>query len=104
MVQQNTYELGVFNGDVGICLQTKHGMQVFFDNQFNGQSDGKNKAQGMGISVNQLSDDLIKTAYAMTIHKSQGSEFTKVAVCFDDSQIRLLSRELIYTAVLVQSR
>ncbi|OXL24822.1 exodeoxyribonuclease V subunit alpha [Psychrobacter sp. DAB_AL32B] len=88
MVLQNNYELGLFNGDIGICLQTEKGrLQVFFEN----------KTQG--ININMLSDEMIATAYAMTIHKSQGSEFDHVAISFDDNNTRLLSQELIYTAV-----
>ena len=88
MVLQNNYELGLFNGDIGICLQTEKGrLQVFFEN--------KNR----GININMLSDEMIATAYAMTIHKSQGSEFDHVAISFDDGNGRLLSQELIYTAV-----
>lgn len=87
MVLQNSYELGLFNGDIGICLQTQKGLEVFFENK------------QQGIAVNLFSDEMIATAYAMTIHKSQGSEFEHVAVCFEDSNSRLLSQELIYTAV-----
>lgn len=88
MVLQNNYELDLFNGDIGICLQTEgERLQVFFEN----------KTQG--ISVNMLSDEMIATSYAMTIHKSQGSEFEHVAISFDDHNARLLSQELIYTAV-----
>lgn len=88
MVLQNNYELGLFNGDIGICLQTEKGrLQVFFENKSH------------GIAVNMLSDEMVATAYAMTIHKSQGSEFEHVAISFDDQNGRLLSQELIYTAV-----
>ncbi|MDX2374285.1 exodeoxyribonuclease V subunit alpha [Psychrobacter sp. PP-21] len=90
MVLQNNYELGLFNGDIGFCLQTsddKSRLEVFFEN----------KTQG--IAVNLLNEELIATAYAMTIHKSQGSEFDHVAITFDNSHTRLLSKELIYTAV-----
>lgn len=88
MVLQNNYELGLFNGDIGICLQTEKGrLQVFFENR------------KQGININMLSDEMIATAYAMTIHKSQGSEFDHVAISFDDNNARLLSQELIYTAV-----
>lgn len=87
MVLQNSYEMGLFNGDIGICLQTSRGLEVFFENK------------PQGIAVNLLSDEMIATAYAMTIHKSQGSEFDHVAITFDDSNSRLLSKELIYTAV-----
>ena len=88
MVLQNNYELGLFNGDIGVCLETERGrLQVFFE------------GKGQGIAVNMMSDDMVTTAYAMTIHKSQGSEFTHVAIAFDDQHTRLLSQELIYTAV-----
>ncbi|WP_333954882.1 exodeoxyribonuclease V subunit alpha [Psychrobacter sp. S4(2024)] len=90
MVLQNNYELGLFNGDIGFCLHTgdeRSRLEVFFEN----------KAQG--IAVNLLNEDVIATAYAMTIHKSQGSEFDHVAITFDNSHARLLSKELIYTAV-----
>lgn len=90
MVLQNNYELGLFNGDIGFCLQTsdeRGRLEVFFEN----------KTQG--IAVNLLNEEVIATAYAMTIHKSQGSEFDHVAITFDNSHARLLSKELIYTAV-----
>lgn len=90
MVLQNNYELGLFNGDIGFCLQTgdeRNRLEVFFEN----------KTQG--IAVNLLNEEVVATAYAMTIHKSQGSEFDHVAIAFDNSHARLLSKELIYTAV-----
>ncbi|WP_426137579.1 exodeoxyribonuclease V subunit alpha [Psychrobacter sp. TWR1-1-1] len=90
MVLQNNYELGLFNGDIGFCLQTsdeRSRLEVFFENKI------------QGIPVNLLNEEVIATAYAMTIHKSQGSEFEHVAITFDNSHARLLSKELIYTAV-----
>ncbi|WP_296176137.1 exodeoxyribonuclease V subunit alpha [Psychrobacter sp. UBA2769] len=90
MVLQNNYELGLFNGDIGFCLQTgdeRNRLEVFFENK------------KQGIAVNLLNEEVIATAYAMTIHKSQGSEFDHVAITFDNSHARLLSKELIYTAV-----
>ena len=90
MILQNNYELGLFNGDIGFCLQTgddRSRLEVFFENK------------EQGIAVNLLNEEVIATAYAMTIHKSQGSEFDHVALTFDNSHARLLSKELIYTAV-----
>lgn len=90
MILQNNYELGLFNGDIGFCLQTsddRSRLEVFFENK------------EQGIAVNLLNEEVIATAYAMTIHKSQGSEFDHVAITFDNSHARLLSKELIYTAV-----
>lgn len=90
MILQNNYELGLFNGDIGFCLQTSDNrsrLEVFFENK------------EQGIAVNLLNEEVIATAYAMTIHKSQGSEFDHVLITFDNSHARLLSKELIYTAV-----
>ena len=88
MILQNNYELALFNGDIGICMQTQQGqLQVFFENK------------PQGIVTTRFSYEMVATAYAMTIHKSQGSEFEHVAISFDDSNERLLSQELIYTAV-----
>lgn len=90
MILQNNYELGLFNGDIGFCLQTsddRSRLEVFFENK------------KQGIAVNLLNEEVIATAYAMTVHKSQGSEFDHVAITFDNSHARLLSKELIYTAV-----
>ncbi|WP_367111934.1 exodeoxyribonuclease V subunit alpha [uncultured Psychrobacter sp.] len=90
MVLQNNYELGLFNGDIGFCLQIgddRNQMEVFFENK------------KQGIAINLLNEEMIATAYAMTIHKSQGSEFDHVAITFDSTHAKLLSKELIYTAV-----
>lgn len=93
MILKNRYDLGLFNGDVGICLQNGHRaneLSVYFMTE-----NGSMKA----IAIHLLEGDMVKTAYAMTTHKSQGSEFDKVAVVFGDDNERLLSKELIYTAV-----
>lgn len=91
MVIKNSYELGLFNGDIGVCLNEYQNNQrqslVYFE--------GKEA----GIPVAMLPEMMVTTAYAMTIHKSQGSEFDHVAVCFDDSNAKLLGRELIYTGI-----
>ncbi len=90
MILKNRYDLGLFNGDIGICLQSgrdAHELAVYF-----GEST-------KGLSVSLLEDTMVSTAYAMTVHKSQGSEFDKVAVVFSEENERLLSKELIYTAI-----
>lgn len=88
MVQTNRYDLGLFNGDVGICLYDGREMAVYF----NAETLKK-------VAIGMLGGETVTTAYAMTVHKSQGSEFDKVAVVFDDDNARLLSKELIYTAI-----
>lgn len=90
MILKNRYDLGLFNGDIGICLQSgksTNELSVYF-----GEST-------KGVPVSLLEDEMVNTAYAMTVHKSQGSEFDKVAVIFNEDSQRLLSKELIYTAI-----
>jgi exodeoxyribonuclease V alpha subunit len=92
MVTRNDYFHGLFNGDLGIAMQsaggTYDGLQVVFPG-----SDGGFKA----LMPQQLPDH--QTVYAMTIHKSQGSEFERVMIVLPEDNNRLLTRELIYTAV-----
>lgn len=88
MVTKNLYDLGLFNGDIGICLWGSSGLSVYFE--------GETLRM---VAVDMLSDTVVSTAYAITVHKSQGSEWQKVAIIFDDNSERLLSKELIYTAV-----
>ncbi len=87
MVTKNNYELGLFNGDVGICIEDGNGLCVYFE------------GKPVGIPVVMLPDEFVSSAYAITVHKSQGSEFEEVAVCFTIENARLLSKELIYTAI-----
>ena len=91
MITQNNYKLGLSNGDIGICVnhrKNKGEFEVYF------QSSNK------WVSTSRLPKS-IQTAYAMTIHKSQGSEFYKVAIVLDESEaaLKVLSNELIYTGV-----
>lgn len=91
LITRNNYRLGLMNGDVGITLRDStlnHTLRVFFE-----LSDG----QIQGFSPSRLSE--VETAYAMTVHKSQGSEFNHAALILPDSDSPLLSRELIYTAI-----
>ena len=91
MIMCNDYNLKLFNGDVGITLldPTDQGrVQVFF-------LDGDGNPRG--VPPSRLPEH--ETAYAMTIHKSQGSEFDSVLVLTSKEPSPLLSRELIYTAL-----
>ncbi|AOA57172.1 exodeoxyribonuclease V subunit alpha [Acinetobacter larvae] len=89
MVTRNDAQLGLSNGDIGICLQHPQDatqLAVYFPHL------------DSWISAARLPQS-IETAFVMTIHKSQGSEFRHVAVTFDAAAQRLLSRELLYTAI-----
>lgn len=89
MVTSNNYELGLFNGDIGIVREINGEKRVFFES---GETDMK--------SVLPAFLESVETVFAMTIHKSQGSEFDEVlTVLPKDSESKILTRELLYTAV-----
>lgn len=94
MVTRNDYELGLMNGDVGICLKTRlpgeaeprlrvafelpdHGIRLFLPSRL----------------------EAVESVFAMTVHKSQGSEFRDVLVVLPQPELRQAGRELLYTAV-----
>ncbi len=89
IITRNDYARGLYNGDVGIALDRGDGLRVWFD--------GDN---GVPRSFSPRALPAFETAWAMTIHRSQGSEYDEVAVLLPpDPQHRILSRELVYTAV-----
>lgn len=89
MMTYNDYQLGLSNGDIGICL--KHRQQQ-------GQFEVYFPSLDKWFPATRL-PKAIQTAFALTIHKSQGSEFTHTAVVLDSAATRMLSQELIYTAI-----
>ncbi len=89
LVLRNDYVLKLFNGDIGITLPDKSGeLMVFFP-----ESAGGFRA----VAPVRLPHH--ETAFAMTVHKSQGSEFEEVLVLLPEQRSRVLTRELLYTAV-----
>lgn len=90
MITVNDPQLGLANGDIGLCVQTAGntagGFEVYFD------------SLGACIAASRLPQS-VETAFALTIHKSQGSEFRHTAVILDQQAQRLHSRELLYTAI-----
>lgn len=89
MMTYNDYQLGISNGDIGICF--KHRSQA---QQFEVYFPSLNK----WIAAHRLPRNM-QTAFALTIHKSQGSEFSHTAIVLDAHAEKLLSQELIYTAI-----
>jgi exodeoxyribonuclease V alpha subunit len=84
IVTTNDYSLRLFNGDTGVIVsEGPAGVAAAFE-------------QGP-ISPSRLSP--VETVYAMTIHKAQGSEFDRAAVVLPQPTSRILTRELLYTAV-----
>ncbi|WP_392561798.1 exodeoxyribonuclease V subunit alpha [Orbus sturtevantii] len=91
MILKNSFSLGLFNGDIGIALPAaddNNKLKIYFL-----LPNGDIK----GVSPFRLPE--YETAYAMTIHKSQGSEFEHVAVILPNEYSPLLTRSLLYTAV-----
>ena len=89
MMSYNDYQLGVSNGDIGLCF--KHRTQADLFEVYFPSLDKWLPATRLPKSI--------QTAFALTIHKSQGSEFMHTAVVLDESATKLLSQELIYTAI-----
>lgn len=91
MVTENDYNLGLFNGDIGIVLPDPdegNKLRVFF-----------RLAEGTLRKFEPLRLPFHETVYAMTVHKSQGSEFERVLLMLSDRPSPVLTRELIYTAI-----
>jgi exodeoxyribonuclease V alpha subunit len=89
LVTENDYELRLYNGDTGVIVTS-------------GSPDRVTAAFERGGAIVEYSPTrlgAIDTVYAMTIHKSQGSQFDAAAVVLPDPSSRILSRELLYTAV-----
>ena len=88
MVNRNDYNLKLMNGDVGLCLPHANGLRVAFP-------DG----QGGIHWVLPSRLDAVQSVFAMTVHKSQGSEFDHVCLVLPDQPVAVLTRELLYTGI-----
>jgi exodeoxyribonuclease V alpha subunit len=91
MVLQNNPALHLYNGDIGICLPGKEqngNLMVFFQ-----RPDGTVK------KYLPARMPPCETVFAMTIHKSQGSEFDEVLIVLPETINPVLSKELLYTAI-----
>ncbi len=88
MITENDYGLGLYNGDIGIAASDGERLRVWFV-----LPDGK--AHGFLPSRLPAHD----TAWAMTVHKSQGSEFTHTLLLLPPEVNPLLTRELLYTGI-----
>jgi exodeoxyribonuclease V alpha subunit len=87
MILENDYALGLFNGDVGIALPENERLRVFFAG-----ADGVRSFAPSRLPRHE-------TCYAMTVHKSQGSEFDHAVLILPEEPCPILGRELLYTAL-----
>ena len=88
MVTANDYSLRLFNGDTGVVVTRPGGLLTTVFDQ---------GGRPVSVSPSRLSN--VETVFAMTVHKSQGSEFDHVAVVLPPVTSPLLTRELLYTAI-----
>ncbi len=88
MVNTNDYKKGLFNGDTGIVFERKEGANTFF------------KTLDDSIKQYRVSDlPGSDPAFAITIHKSQGSEFNTVLMILPDRISPVVTRQLLYTGI-----
>ena len=93
MITRNDYSLGLFNGDIGITLpdpeaSSENHLYVYF------REAAGNVRRFLPHRLPQH-----ETVYAMTVHKSQGSEFDQVVLVLPEKDYPLMTRELIYTGL-----
>jgi exodeoxyribonuclease V alpha subunit len=88
IVTENDYSLDLFNGDIGVVVKgAVRPMEAAF----------RRGDTVLPVSTARLA--AVDTVYAMTVHKSQGSQFNAVAFMLPSADSRILTRELLYTAV-----
>ena len=88
LIAENSYRHGLFNGDVGLCLpDEQHAPLVWFPGH------GGTRAFHPGALP------ALESAFALTVHKAQGSEFDQVWLQLPRNDARVLSRELLYTGL-----
>ncbi|EEX91549.1 exodeoxyribonuclease V subunit alpha [Vibrio orientalis CIP 102891 = ATCC 33934] len=92
MVTRNDHALGLYNGDIGICMRDSSEQQARLKVYFE-LPDGSVKS----VLPSRVPEH--ETAYAMTIHKSQGSEFEHTLMILPPDFTPILTRELIYTGI-----
>lgn len=87
LVTTNDYDTGIYNGDTGVVVNIDGRPMVAF-------------ARGQSIKMLHPSQLVsAKSVYAMTIHRSQGSQYESVSVVIPPERSSLLTRELLYTAI-----
>ena len=87
LIGHNNYQLKLFNGDIGLCLNGPKGLQVYFPDQDGWRVLAPGRLPGHD------------SAFVMTVHKSQGSEFGQVLLALPDQSSPILSRALLYTGI-----
>jgi exodeoxyribonuclease V alpha subunit len=87
LVTANDYEMGLYNGDTGVIVDTPAGVRAAF----------ARGAEATMFAPVRL--DSVQTVHAMTVHRAQGSQFDRVTFLVPPPASPLLTRELLYTAI-----
>jgi len=106
LVTRNDYSLGLMNGDIGIALRIRESalhagepeteaLRVAFP-----RNDGKGGIRF--VLPSRLPE--VETVFAMTVHKSQGSEFEHAVLVLPEARNPVLTKELVYTAITRASK
>ena len=96
LVTRNEYSLGLMNGDIGIVLELPGGAagESMLRVAFPVSGDGEGIRWVLPTRL-----QAVETAYALTVHKAQGSEFAHAALLLPDTASPILTRELLYTGI-----
>jgi exodeoxyribonuclease V alpha subunit len=88
LVTENDYELQLYNGDIGVVAATPGGrVSAIFERR------------GELVEINPTRLGAVETLHAMTVHKSQGSQFDRIILILPEAASPILTRQLLYTAV-----
>ncbi|MCK2184104.1 exodeoxyribonuclease V subunit alpha [Halomonas getboli] len=110
LVTKNDYGLGLMNGDIGITLDMPRPDSAHASQRPNNAlGDGNRRLLRVAFPAGDGTDRIkwvlpsrlqaVETVFAMTVHKSQGSEFTHAALVLPDAPNPILTRELVYTGI-----
>ena len=92
MITRNDYDQNLFNGDIGVVMQSKDRNLAGY---FEGLVDDKGEPKPVPVSLLPPHE----TAFATTVHKAQGSEFDNLLIVLPPKHTPLISKELLYTTL-----
>lgn len=90
LITANSYDTGLYNGDLGLVIEGEGGLAAWFPSD--DDETGYRKLSRARLPA-------FEAAFAITIHKSQGSEFARVVTVLPNRPSPVVTRELLYTAV-----
>lgn len=102
LVTRNDYSLKLMNGDLGICLEWPQTANSFSKKKILRVAFPDGKGGVRWVLPSRLQG--VETVFAMTVHKSQGSEFTHTALVLPSADNPVLTKELLYTGITRSSQ